>query len=268
MRLAAACLSLSIPAAALTAGNAGPLDTPDLTPYDPVEVLCSLGKDKSGEPKIQPWCKDWLMCIKTKANPAGTPAAVKTAWGPADCKEVCGEWPAMSPKEGKKKLFLQDANSSAMGLIDMHTENACLKSCAKFQESLTTCVANIMFEPGKVAAMGIPKKGGKAPAAICTKKDSPCMPDLEINHQKCISHKTKSVLDKGYKISDKISSDCKFIKMHMEDCKKCPQLQEKYQSVYATFTGGCMDQLNAYHQATHPKAGKAAIPGAKGCKVH
>lgn len=252
----------------LAAGIKGPLDTPDLTPYDPVEVLCALGK-KNGKLNVQPWCKDWLACIKTKASPAGDPAAVKKAWDPAPCKEICGQWPAVTPKEGaKKKLFLQDANATAaLGLLNIHTEGDCLKSCENFQGSLSTCVATIMFEPGKTAAMGI-KKPGPKPDAICTKKDSPCMPDLEINHQKCLGHKTKKVLDKGYKIPDDISQGCKMIKMNLPDCKKCPQLQELGQSKYAAFTGGCMDQLNAYHQATHPKAGSSAIPGAKGCKVH
>jgi len=244
----------------LASGLKGPLDTPDLTPYDPVEVLCTLGRNADKTPKISPWCKDWMACIKTKASPSGSPAAVKTAWGPADCKEVCGKWPAMTPKEGtkSKKLFLQD---------DIQSEGDCLKSCGNFQDSLSTCVATIMFEPGKTAAMGIPKTGPK-PDAICTKKDSPCMPDLEINHQKCLGHKTKKVLDKGYKIPDEIAQGCKMIKMNLPDCKKCPQLQDNSQSQYAAFTGGCMDQLNAYWQATHPTAGTSAIPGAKGCTVH
>jgi len=244
----------------LATGLKGPLDTPDLTPYDPIEVLCTLGRNDAGEPKISPWCQDWLQCIKTKASPAGTPDSVKAAWSPAPCEEICGKWPAMTPKEGGKKAFLQD------GIV---SENDCLKSCANFQSSLSSCVATIMFEPGKTAAMGLPKAGAKAPAEICTKKDSPCMPDLEINHQKCLGHSTKRVLDKGYKIPDEISQGCKMIKMNLEDCKKCPQLAAaNSQSAYAAFTGGCMDQLNAYWQATHPEAGKSAIPGATGCTVH
>jgi hypothetical protein len=255
------------------------LDTPDLTPYDPVDVLCTLGKESGGARKISPWCKDWLQCIKSKANPEGTPEAVMKAWSPADCKEFCGVWPVMTPAEGakksavpsglQKKSFMQSSNATApIGLINMNSKADCLKSCGNFQSSLSNCVATIMFEPGKVAAMGIPKKGGPAPAEICTKKDTPCMPDLAVNHQKCLGHKTKSVLDRSYKIPDEVSQSCKFMKLNMEDCKKCPQLQDKYQSQYATFTGGCMDQLNAYWQATHPEAGKTAIPGATGCTVH
>jgi hypothetical protein len=253
----------------VAAGLAGPLDTPDLTPYDPVEVLCTLGKAVGGGPKISPWCKDWLSCIKSKANPEGTKEAVMKAWSPANCKEYCGHWPVMTAKEGAKASFLENVNASGgIGLINMHSQGDCLKSCENFQSSLSSCVATIMFEPGKVANMGIPKQGGPAPAEICTKKDTPCMPDLPINHQKCLGHKTKKVLDRSYKIPDEVSQSCKLMKLSMEDCKKCPQLQDKFQSQYTAFTGGCMDQLNAYWQATHPQAGETAIPGATGCTVH
>jgi len=125
------------------AGLAGPLDTPDLTPYDPVEVLCTLGKEVGGGPKISPWCKGWLQCIKSKANPEGTPEAVMKAWSPADCREICGHWPTMTAKEGtgtptgmQSKSFLEGANASAaIGLINMHSKADCLKSCGNFQSS-------------------------------------------------------------------------------------------------------------------------------------
>jgi len=254
MMMALRFVVLALP---LAAGMKGPLDTPDLTPYNPTEVLCTLGRDKAGKAKISPWCSDWLQCIKTKASPGGSPAEVKKAWGPAPCKEVCGTWPAMTPKEGgKKAAFLQG-----------ESEGDCVKSCENFQTSMSSCVSTIMFEPGKTASMGLKKKG-PAPAAICTRKDSPCMPDLEINHQKCLGHKTKKTLDKQYKIPDQVSQGCKLLKMNLEDCKGCPQLAFNGQSEYAAFTGGCMDQLNAYWQATHPEAGKSAIPGATGCTVH
>merc|ERR1719375_417442 len=82
-----------------------------------------------------------------------------------------------------------------------------------------------MFEPGKTAAMGLPRANAQKPAAICTQKDSPCMPNLAVNHQKCLGHRTKSVLDKGYKIPDEISQACKLIKTNMEDCHKCHILE-------------------------------------------
>jgi len=255
MKTACRIVLLGVPLVAAVTVK-GPLDTPDLTPYNPTEVLCSLGKDKEGNPKVSDWCANWLQCIKTKASPSGSTDAVKKAWAPASCKEICGTWPAITPKEGKK-LFLQE-----------ESDGDCVKSCENFQASLSSCVATIMIEPGKTAAMGLPKKGGKAPAAICTKKDTPCMPDLEVNHQRCLGHKTKKALDKGYKMPGTLAQDCKMLKLNLEDCKNCPQLAAGGQSAYAAFTGGCMDQLNSYWQATHPNAGKSAIPGATGCTVH
>merc|ERR1712061_51564 len=82
------------------------LRTPDRTPYDPTMLLCQLGKDTEGKPKIQSWCKKWLTCIKKASQPKMDAAAVLTAWKPADCREVCGEWPVLkSPK--KKAALLQ-----------------------------------------------------------------------------------------------------------------------------------------------------------------
>ena len=67
------------------------------------------------------------------------------------------------------------------------------------------------------------------------------MPDMEVNHQKCLGHQTKKVLNKGYKIPDDISQACKLIKMDLPECKKCPQLAAKNGlSEYAAFTGGFM----------------------------
>jgi len=266
---------LTVPKLTTALVVAGPLDTPDLTPYNPIEVLCSLGLDGRGKPKIQKWCADWLQCIKTRSSPGGSAAHVMKAWKPADCNEVCGKWPVSSSPEGirraktrakfakvvaKKKLFLMD--------VDSQDQKGCMKSCKNFQKSLSSCVANIMFEPGKIAAMGIPKKGQKKAPSICTGKDTPCQPDLEINHQKCLGHKTKATLDARYKVPAKVAQDCKFLKSAMDDCKSCPQRQGNYRNQYTTFVGGCMDQLNSYWQATHPHAGVAALPGASSCKVH
>lgn len=276
----------------------GPLDVPDMTPYDPVEVLCTLGKNKDGEPNVQTWCKDWMKCIKDKATPAGTAAAVKAAWSPADCKEICGSWPVTSEPEGvtktsstqnstqempvysvstqnstqnftnKSSTFLQRSTRKRVYLFNTRSKDECQQSCMNFQESLSSCVATIMFEPGKTAAMGLSKSDGTTSPEICTRKDSPCMPDLPVKKQKCLGHKTKATLDHEYEIPAQVSQDCKMITMHLEECKSCPQMQDNYRSQYTAFTGGCMDQLNAYWQATHPKAGSSAIPGANGCTVH
>mmetsp|Transcript_79356 Transcript_79356/g.202080 ORF Transcript_79356/g.202080 Transcript_79356/m.202080 type:complete len:251 (-) Transcript_79356:123-875(-) len=223
------------------------LDTPDLTAYDPTDVLCTLSK--RGKKEIQPWCKNWLACIKTGASPAGDAAAVRSAWKPADCKEVCGKWPATTGPEGGRKSFLLMIGQGAKD---------CEASCANFQKSLTGCVAKILFEPGQVAAMGAPKKGAPpapAPPAQCTGNATSCVPDLPIQYQSCMvkNHPSK----------------CKNLRAAVEDCKDCPALKnENAVSQYAAFVGGCMAQLNAYWQATHSSAGGYAIPGAKGCTVH
>jgi len=224
------------------------LDTPDQTGYDPVVTLCAHGKDSNGKKHIQPWCKDWLQCIKENSQPTMSKAAVRKAWSPADCKEFCGEWPVMTP------AFLQNGTNP----------NRCLDSCANFQDNLSECVATVLFEPGKLRNMGAPEPGREKPAEICIEKDTRCMPDLEVRYQRCLLHKSKNRLDKDHKVPE----NCDMIEMDLEDCKDCPQIKDGFQSHYTAFVGGCVDQLNAYWQAVHPNAGKSAIPGATGCKVH
>jgi len=255
-----ACLFASILAAVAFGDDpSDPLGTPDLTGYDPVEVLCGLGKDNAGKPKIQGWCNDWVSCIKAGAQPAGDQAAVMSAWKPADCKEVCGEWPQMTPPELLQNLF---------GGVANNTKSNCQNSCTNFQASLSSCVATILFEPGKVAAMGLPKDGAPKAPEHCLKKDSPCMPDLPFKVQRCLGHKTKKKLYPNKLVPEETEVQCKMDKMNMEDCKDCPQMKGNFVSVYHTFAGGCMSQLHAYWQASHPGAGIAAVPGATGCKVH
>jgi len=267
------------------------LDSVRCAPYNEVEVLCALGKNSSGMPNIANWCQKWVGCIKTKASPGGSQNDVMKAWDPAPCEEICGTWPAMSAPEGKSaKAVPSLAKHASKLLIPTHPsgqqsslshlfrewlptflqsekKNACASSCERFKKGLSSCVATILFEPGKVAAMGMPKKAKKA-AAICTKRTTPCQPELPIKHQRCLGHNTKRVLDASYKVPAQVARECKLIKMNMESCKKCPQLQDNYGSKYTAFTGGCLDQLHAYWQATHPEAGESAIPGAKGCTVH
>lgn len=245
----------SLPDAEELFGKDPRLGTPDRTGYNPVEVLCAHGKEKDGSAHIQPWCETWVACIRQNAQPAGDQAAVKKAWSPADCREVCGEWPATTPAEGTSLL----ARSN-------HTKE-CQNSCSNFQDSLSSCVATILFEPGKVANMGMPKADAPAPAELCTMKDSPCAPDLDVQAQRCVGHKTKSKLSRG---KHEVPADCAMINFHLEDCQKakCGQVQSGFKSQYHTFVGGCMDQLNAYWQAANPNAGASAIPGATGCAVH
>merc|ERR1719162_2501657 len=149
----------------------------------------------------------------------------------------------------------------------------CLTSCNNFQKSLSTCVSTIMFDQGRIAAMAGPPPA-KAPPAICEPQPlkglaSPCFPDLPIQHQKCLTHQTAKILDSNANIPDDVARSCKKIASSYEDCKECPQLQGDYQTQYVAFTGGCMDQLNAYWTASnYGVAGRAAIPAEQGCRVH
>mmetsp|Transcript_47565 Transcript_47565/g.136776 ORF Transcript_47565/g.136776 Transcript_47565/m.136776 type:complete len:262 (-) Transcript_47565:62-847(-) len=230
------------------------LDVPDLRAYDPVEVLCAHGKDASGKPKIQGWCQNWLSCIKKGATPAGDAAAVREAWKPADCREVCGKWPSTSAPEGAALL----AADRGLGWLGAASRRDCEASCKNFQESLTQCVAKVLFEPGQIAAMGIPKEEStKEVPPQCTGEKTACLPDLPVQYQSCLAKAKDS------------ASQCKALKEQVEDCKACPQLSENHQSHYHTFVGGCMDQLNAYWAATAPSAkGGWSVPGAAGCTVH
>merc|ERR550514_1052484 len=108
-----------------------PLNTPSQIGYDPMDLLCTLGKKKQG------WCVDWLKCIK--ANAAGQASKVKEAWDPADCEEYCGVHPVTTPREGTS--FMQRANSSS-ALVGLFGNRAgvstkdCMSSCSNFQSSL------------------------------------------------------------------------------------------------------------------------------------
>mmetsp|Transcript_55871 Transcript_55871/g.149564 ORF Transcript_55871/g.149564 Transcript_55871/m.149564 type:complete len:289 (-) Transcript_55871:87-953(-) len=243
------------------------LDTPDLTAYDPVTVLCAHGKDAGGKPKIQGWCRDWLACIRKGAQPQGDKAAVLAAWKPADCREVCGAWPPLTkpPANGTAEPVdapppenaTGNASSAPSGVATLLQEGRdCNSSCSNFQESLSSCVATILFEPGKVAVMGVPSQTTPAPPAHCAAANATCMPDLPIRYQKCVAKAAKP------------SKDCQVLKTEMADCKGCPEVESGFLSQYHVFVGGCLSQLNAYWQATHPQAGVAALPGSSGCSVH
>jgi len=223
-------------------------------PYDPVEVLCAIGP--AGKKKVQTWCKDWLDCIRRKSAPEGTAKSVRSAWMPANCKEVCGVWPATSKKEGQ---LLQLMLQYGPGSRNNSDSASCRTSCKNYQVGLSECVAKILFEPGQVAVMGIPDQSGKAtpkPDPICTDKKTDCKPELPIDFQRCIAKEKNP------------AKDCKLLKKTMEDCKDCPQLKSDHMTQYNAFVGGCMSQLHAYWQATHPDAKGFAIAGAGGCQVH
>lgn len=244
--------------AALLRGD--PLSVPD-GPYDPNDLLCRRGK----ETKLG-WCVQWLSCVKQKAEPQGTPEAVIKAWAPADCKEYCGKWPVTSGFEGGNHTS-NNRTGAALLSLSSRSRGDCEKSCENFQGSLSSCVATILFEPGKVVNMGMPDgKAKKSVPEICISRNTSCLPDLPLEHQRCVSHKASKVL--GSKVPAEVDAKCEKVKLDMDFCKDCPQLHEDYTSHYHSFVGGCMDQLNAYHAATHPDAGYAAIPGATGCTVH
>lgn len=239
------------------------LRTPDTTGYDPIELLCTKGKDANGSPNIQGWCQSWMQCIRTKAQPAMDKAAVSAAWAPADCREYCGVWPVVTA------VNATNATAGAAALPQLSKKD-CMASCHNFQDSLSTCVATILFEPGKMATMGgaPARPGAKATPEHCLAKDTPCLPDLAVRHQRCLSHNTKVALDASHKIPDDVKRSCDMLKFDMDTCKDCPQLAEGYGGEYHAFVGGCMDQLNAYWQASHPNGGNQAIPGSSGCSVH
>jgi len=161
----------------------------------------------------------------------------------------------------------QVSGPSFLQTVQRHLQRGqkdCMDSCGAFEESLARCLATILFEPGRIATMGgapgssgsEPFLGAPSPAMPpqCSGVGTNCVPDLPIQYQRCVSQKPLS--------------QCALLKDHMDECKDCPQLSENSLSEYHTFVGGCMDQLNAYWQATHPMAKTAALPRAGGCDVH
>jgi hypothetical protein len=213
--------------------------------YDPVELLCSPGG------KEEKWCSDWIACIKEKSTPEGK-SKVMEAWDPAPCEEICGKWPVMSPP-GLLQSFLGK------------TKDGCMDSCENFKTSLASCVGTVIFEPGDMATMGGGTKEPEKPLSEnCRAANSTCLPDLPARYQECVSHKADLKLKR--KVEPK--EHCDQVIEDFDECRNCPQLQGTYASEFTGFIGGCMDQLHAYHQATMPAQAEAAIPGAKGCKVH
>jgi hypothetical protein len=215
--------------------------------FDPKGLLCSPGG------KEQSWCSDWLTCIKEKSVPDGK-SKVMEAWDPAPCEEVCGKWPTTTPPGLLQVFKASGANEP----------DNCIPSCTKFQESLSSCVGTVLFEPGQMATMG----GGSSDpepkmSENCKASNSTCLPDLPVKYQECISNKAKVVLKRADE-----HDHCAQVIEDYDECRNCPQLKGSFASQFHTFIGGCMDQLHAYHQATMPSQGEAAIPGAKGCKVH
>lgn len=221
---------------------------PSNTGYDVIDLMCTF------QDKEQAWCKDWISCIKEKAAPEGSPAAVMKAWKPAECEQYCGIYPVLNEPGG----FIQANNTK--GKFASH--NACMDSCKKFQESLTTCISTVIFEPGKIATM----KGKKPPKEDAVCGTSTCMPSLAVDYQKCTLIKAGKVVgsSSGEKKEPEVPGGCKQIRKDWDECKACNKYKELGGSKYTAFVGGCIDQLNAYYQASHPSAGAHAVPGATG----
>jgi len=280
-------------AAALRAARSDPaLAVPDTTPFNPITILCNAkaaGTDgfsseaeslfratfgNDDQVNKETWCKDWLQCIKDKSMMTQDKDGVLQAWAPADCKEVCGKFPAETPLEGQKFLQVGDQLARTARLFSLGgnaTKFDCVESCGRFQKSLSSCVATILYEPGQVTVMGAPgqKAKGPEPPKWCSDKGTPCVAELQSEHQKCLVEKTKFVV-KGAEVPGDLKKKCADLADDMDHCKGCPQMDESFATAYYAFTGGCMQQLHAYYQATHPGAKNAAIPGATedGCKVH
>lgn len=196
---------------------------------------------------------------------------------PAECQRIA----AMANSFALKNMTVLEREKQTVALLDTHRSNQqeCLASCERFKTSFSTCVSTIIFEPGKLGGMGGLKKK-ESPAlrkkvpAVCTNPDTHCMPDLAIRRQRCIHHRTQAILNPNYHAPDEVRDVCPHVERDYEDCKDCPQLNDDYQSQYAAFTGGCLEQMHSYHTATSivDAPGKEpfetiGIPRERGCSM-
>merc|ERR1719213_916988 len=101
------------------------------------------------------------------------------AWKPASCEEFCGKWPVTTK-------LLQTEKTAAQELEQLR--KGCMESCGKFQESLSSCVGTVLFEPGQLAVMAPKKDAGEMPEH-CVAVNATCLPDLPVKYQTCVSHK-------------------------------------------------------------------------------
>lgn len=176
---------------------------------------------------------------------------------------------SMTGDESSKKASIGVARKvAAKPSADEMMEEAmggfnCMTSCRKFQEGLSSCVGAIMLNPGSLAKMGAGSDSGDEGPEVCTKKDTPCLADLPLKYQRCLSKSTHAVLE-NKEFEDE---DCATLASDFEECEGCP-IYKQNPMEYISYVGGCKMRLNAYWQATHPRAGKHAHPGASGCQVH
>lgn len=180
--------------------------------------------------------------------------------------------PQVVPRSGALRANPTEVRSKPKAaLLDLSQRktDSCVQSCENFKKTFSTCVSTIIFQPGKLANMGMPTEDGsqrKKIPEVCTDKDTRCMPDLGIKRQRCIHHRTHSLLNKDYVTPEEDRVACPGIERDYEDCKDCPQMDEKYTTHYAAFTGGCLDQMHSYRTAAGP-APPFGIPRETGCAM-
>lgn len=198
---------------------------------------------------------------------------------PAECQRIADMANSFALKNQTimKRITIMK-EKRAVSLVDTkQRDSACLQSCERFKTTFSTCVSTIIFDPGRLGNMGGLKKqqgGGlrKKVPEVC--KEEACMPDLPIKRQRCVHHRTQLVLNPDYNTPEEVRDSCPHIEKAFEDCKDCPQLNGDYQTQYAAFTGGCLDQMHAYYKATSivDEPGKEpyqniGIPRESGCSM-
>lgn len=188
-------------------------------------------------------------------------------WDPADgdCNEAMEEMELLF-KQRKPSNYSFLSISKLASRRNVINKNSCMVSCENMFNNFATCVSTIVFEPGKLSNMGMPSRKGlrTKPPAICTMKDTPCMPNLAVRHQKCLHHRTSSVLNPSYHVPEEDHEMCHYIEKDFDECRDCPQLSEEYMTQYAAFTGGCMEQMHAYRRATGPQEPDVGVPRESG----
>lgn len=117
-----------------------PLAPPPARGEDPTKLLCTVGERDPAA-----WCKDWVSCIEQGAAPGNDAESVKKAWAPAQCEEYCGKFPMLTPPEGSNALIQK--------IFGSNTQKGCMESCENFQNSLSGCVAQIIFDTGSISIM-------------------------------------------------------------------------------------------------------------------
>lgn len=229
------------------------------------------------------YLKDDHEALKSEQQPGKpnrknmTRKTLKVKCLPWVSKEDCSRQKKMLERVGKTAGFHRKRRAESetvhkAAFLQASTQeiDACVQSCENFKQTFSTCVSTILFEPGKLVNMGMGQRrdGGlrKSVPPACT-GDTHCMPNLAVKYQKCKHYQTQKLLNPELKVPVEMEFTCPFIEADYEDCKECPQLGEQYLTQYAAFTGGCIDQMHAYRQATAPPDSNFGIPREAGCSL-